>query len=315
MTNEFPEGLTVRRPVAEDHARVLAVLDRWWGGFGGEAGSKERALLLPRLFFQHFTTTSFLAERPDGDLAAFLIGFFSQSDPEVAYIHFAGVDPALHGRGVATALYRGFFDQARAQGRRRVHCVTSPGNTASQAFHGRLGFEMLPGDGDVPVQPDYDGPGLDRVVLTLDLDAQPRTGGTLDLDAQPQAGDRDERTRPTLRLTILPTLFSLDHLPDRRHPQDDSWHALVRTPDGLTVIGEASGQTAAADRWIGIYDADAGHGLDVPGLLASVVQPLADSAVPVFVASTYQADLVLAPEPHRDRAIAALRAAGHEITE
>lgn len=81
------------------------------------------------------------------------------------------------------------------------------------------------------------------------------------------------------------------------------------------MIREASGQTATADRWIGIYDADAGHGLDVPGLLASVVQPLAESAVPVFVASTYQADLVLAPEPQRERVVAALRAAGHEITD
>jgi hypothetical protein len=49
--------------------------------------------------------------------------------------------------------------------------------------------------------------------------------------------------------------------------------------------------------------------------LASVVQPLAESAVPVFVASTYQADLVLVPEPQRDRALTALLAAGHEIIE
>jgi ribosomal protein S18 acetylase RimI-like enzyme len=307
VINNFPEGLIVRRPAAGDHARVLAVLDRWWGGFEGEAGSMERALLLPRLFFQHFTTTSYLAERSDGDLAAFLIGFFSQSDPEVAYIHFVGVDPALHGRGIATGLYRAFFDQARAHGRRHIHCITSPGNTASQAFHGRLGFEMLPGApgaDDLPVQPHYDGPGLDRVVFSLDL------------AAQPQAGDRSGervRTRPALRLTVLPTVFAVEHLADQRHPRDDSWHALVRTPEGLTVISEASGQTAAADRWTGIYDADAGHGLDVPGLLASVVQPLAESAVPVFVASTYQADLVLVPEPQRDRALTALQAAGHEI--
>jgi predicted GNAT superfamily acetyltransferase len=181
VINDFPAGLAVRRPTDVDHARVLAVLDRWWGGFGGEAGSTERALLLPRLFFQHFTTTSYLAERADGGLAAFLIGFFSQSDPEVAYIHFVGVDPALHGRGIATALYRAFFDQARAHGRPHIRCITSPGNTASRAFHGRLGFEMLPGApsaDDSPVQPNYDGPGLDRVVFALELElTQPQAGG------------------------------------------------------------------------------------------------------------------------------------------
>jgi hypothetical protein len=38
----------------------------------------QRALLLPRLFFQHFTDTSLVAER-DGQMAGFLIGFLSQS--------------------------------------------------------------------------------------------------------------------------------------------------------------------------------------------------------------------------------------------
>ncbi|EPH39288.1 hypothetical protein STRAU_7641 [Streptomyces aurantiacus JA 4570] len=48
---------------------MLAVLDTWWGGLKGEAAATERALLLPRLYFQHFTTTSLLVEhgsRPGG---------------------------------------------------------------------------------------------------------------------------------------------------------------------------------------------------------------------------------------------------------
>ncbi len=277
------DDLTVRHPGPDDHARVRAVLDRWWGGFGGDAGSRERALLLPRLYFQHFATTSYLAEHPDGELAAFLIGFLSQSDPDVAYIHFAGVDPALHGRGVGSALYRRFFDVARAHGRRRVHCVTSPGNTGSQAFHRRLGF-------DARIQEDYDGPGLDRVVFAFDL--------------------ADDVRRSRLR--VLDTVFALEHHAGQRQPPDDSWHALVRAPAGLTVIRDA---TPGAERWIGLYDADPDHGLDVPGLLAAVIQPLAEAAVPVFVASTYHADLVLVPEARRDDALAALRAARHEVYE
>jgi predicted GNAT superfamily acetyltransferase len=177
---KLPEGLAVRHPSAEDHGRVLGVLDRWWVGFNGSAGARERALLLPRLFFQHFTTTSYLVERSDGELAAFLIGFLSQSEPEVAYIHFVGVDPDLHRCGVASALYYEFFQEARARGRRYVHCITSPGNTVSRAFHIRLGFGMVPGPagaGDLPVQPGYDGPGFDRVVFELDLAAEAVTSG------------------------------------------------------------------------------------------------------------------------------------------
>ncbi|UQT58677.1 GNAT family N-acetyltransferase [Streptomyces durmitorensis] len=146
---------------------MLAVLDTWWGGLKGKAGSTERALLLPRLYFQHFTTTSFLVERDSGEVAAFLVGFLSPTLPDTAYVHFVGVDPALHGHGIGRTLYRAFFGLAQSHGRRYVHCITSPENAASQAFHARLGFEAS------AVQPDYDGPGLDRVAFTLDLCADP----------------------------------------------------------------------------------------------------------------------------------------------
>ncbi|MFD8689779.1 GNAT family N-acetyltransferase, partial [Streptomyces sp. NPDC059651] len=139
MIDELPAGLTARHLAEEDHSRVLTVLDAWWGGLKGEAGATERALLLPRLYFQHFTTTSFVVERGDGGIAAFLVGFLSQTEPDAAYVHFVGVDPVLHGQGVGRALYRSFFALARSHGRHHVHCITSPENTASQAFHTRLG--------------------------------------------------------------------------------------------------------------------------------------------------------------------------------
>ncbi|MEU9178466.1 GNAT family N-acetyltransferase [Streptomyces sp. NPDC048550] len=167
MIDDLPSGLMARRLAADDHLRVLAVLDAWWGGLKGEAGSTERALLLPRLYFQHFTTTSFLVEHDGGEIAAFLVGFLSQTEPESAYVHFVGVDPALHGQGVGRALYRAFFELARSHGRRYVNCITSPENAASQAFHTRLGFTAS------GVKPDYDGPGLARVAFTIDLSGDP----------------------------------------------------------------------------------------------------------------------------------------------
>ncbi|MFE6162518.1 GNAT family N-acetyltransferase [Streptomyces sp. NPDC056486] len=167
MIDDLPGGLTARHLTEEDHLRVLAVVDAWWGGLKGQAGALERALLLPRLYFQHFTTTSFLIERDEEQLAAFLVGFLSQTEPDAAYVHFVGVDPQLHGQGIGRALYRAFFALARSHGRRYVHCVTSPQNTASRSFHTRLGFTVS------PVKPNYDGPGLDRVAFTIDLAAHP----------------------------------------------------------------------------------------------------------------------------------------------
>jgi ribosomal protein S18 acetylase RimI-like enzyme len=168
----LPTGVGVRHPEPTDQLRVLAVLDRWWDGFGGERGSLERALLLPRLLFQHFSDSSYLLERGDGELVGFLVGFMSQARLDESYIHFVGVDPAERGRGLARHLYRLFFDHSRRHGRHVVRAVTSPGNCGSYAFHTRMGFAVESGPISYegrPVQPDYDGPGLDRVTFVRTL--------------------------------------------------------------------------------------------------------------------------------------------------
>jgi hypothetical protein len=113
------------------------------------------------------------------------------------------------------------------------------------------------------------------------------------------------------RLHIVPSQFMVQHLPNTTFPEDDEWIALVRAPEGLTVVREAS-PFSEAERWVGFYG-DAAHGLDLPGMLAAVVGPLADAGVPVFVASTYHADLVLVPEQRVQDATAALRDAGHRV--
>ncbi|HET6192304.1 MAG TPA: ACT domain-containing protein [Trebonia sp.] len=53
--------------------------------------------------------------------------------------------------------------------------------------------------------------------------------------------------------------------------------------------------------------------LDVPGMLAALLTPLAAGQIPVFVASTFHADLVLVPATVVPAAIDALQAAGHVI--
>ena len=147
-----------------DHAPVIAVIDEWWGG-------RPMAGMLPRLFFDHFTDTSFAADR-DGALAGFLVGFVSQSQPGDAYIHFVGVHPGERGHGLGRRLYGTFFDAVQARGCRRVRAITSPVNTGSVAFHRRMGFRLEPGDAQVdgiPVATGYDGPGQDRVRFVKDL--------------------------------------------------------------------------------------------------------------------------------------------------
>ena len=136
--------LTLRTATPADYDRIAAVLDDWWGRPVGHA--------LPRLFLDHFHATSAVAEA-DGDLAGFLIGFLSPSQPDAAYIHFVGVHPGHRRGGLARLLYERFFALAAAHGATVVSAVTAPVNERSIAFHAALGFTVSD-----PVA-GYDGPG------------------------------------------------------------------------------------------------------------------------------------------------------------
>jgi ribosomal protein S18 acetylase RimI-like enzyme len=148
--------MEIRHAQPSDYGRVIGRVNVWWGG-------RDMAAMLPKLFFVHFEGTSFVVDGDDGQLAGFLIGFLSQTEPEEAYVHFVGVDPERRGEGIGRALYERFFAEARAHGRTVVRCVTSPVNEASVAFHRALGFEVE------RVAEDYDGPGEDRVLLVRAL--------------------------------------------------------------------------------------------------------------------------------------------------
>lgn len=154
----------IRQLTAADYPFVISVIDQWWDG-------RQMADMLPRLFFEHFSDTSFAAER-DGRLAGFLTGFISQSRPDEAYIHFVGVDPAERGNGLGGLLYARFFQAAEARGCVLVRAITSPVNRGSVAFHQRMGFQLEPGDAAVdgiPVFTGYDGRGGDRVRFVRSL--------------------------------------------------------------------------------------------------------------------------------------------------
>ena len=70
---------------AEDYPLVAARVDAWSRGrFVGAA--------LPHSFFAHFAGTSLLLF--DGtELAGVLVGFRSQAQPRIAYVHFVAIAP------------------------------------------------------------------------------------------------------------------------------------------------------------------------------------------------------------------------------
>jgi ribosomal protein S18 acetylase RimI-like enzyme len=145
---------SIRSAVAADYDLIASVVNDWWG--------RDVLTGLPRLFLNHFHTTSLVAE-DDGAMVGFLVGFVSPSEPSEAYIHYVAVDPARRNDGLARQLYDQFLERARGQGCTVARAITSPTNEPSIAFHRRMGFEVS------SVVRDYNGPGRDMVTFTREL--------------------------------------------------------------------------------------------------------------------------------------------------
>ena len=74
-----PAGYNIRHTVESDHLVVVEAIGRWWETLN----RAMLGLLMPRLFSQFFTQTSWIVEDDAGEIGAFLIGFRSQDDPSV----------------------------------------------------------------------------------------------------------------------------------------------------------------------------------------------------------------------------------------
>jgi ribosomal protein S18 acetylase RimI-like enzyme len=154
----------IRNIVESDYDLIIEVLNDWWSG-------RQMSDMLPRLFFQHFTNTSFVMEK-DEQILGFLIGFISQSNGKEAYVHFVGIHPKHRGLGWGATLYRTFFDKVKQYDCEKVKCVTSPVNQNSIAYHQTMDFEIAKGDREVKgisIHSDYDGKGEDRVVFIKNI--------------------------------------------------------------------------------------------------------------------------------------------------
>jgi hypothetical protein len=115
---------------------------------------------------------------------------------------------------------------------------------------------------------------------------------------------------------VQPGEYVIEHLTqDTEPPSATNWLALIRAPEGLTIVRSAtSSDEPAVERWTAFYSGQTAHGLDMPGMLAAVVNPLAQAGLPVFVTSTYHADMVLVPTERAHEAAEVLRLAGHTIS-
>ena len=115
--------------------------------------------------------------------------------------------------------------------------------------------------------------------------------------------------RQTLR--VLEGRYVLERgLPDVDGTDDRDVLAVVRGPDGGACMRRQDG---ADDAWVALWNGDEAHPPDATGMLAAIVAPLAEGNVPVWVAASFDGDLVLVPVDRLDEASELLRRAGHRV--
>ena len=156
----------LRRPIEADHRFLVNSVDDWWGG-------RKMHQLLPRLWLQHFTGTSWIAV-VDDRIVGFLVGFISPDRPDEAYIHMVGTSPnhrdgrprpdpvraVLRGRPGAGRPARHGHHLAR-----QSHVGGLPSRDGLHPGRG-AGTQNLYG---TPAYPDYDADGDDRVVFSREI--------------------------------------------------------------------------------------------------------------------------------------------------
>lgn len=120
-------------------------------------------------FTRYFADTCFVAESSDL-VIGFILGWISQVENTVAYVHNVCVAPEMRKKGIATRLYDRFIEAVKVKGCKKVFLIINPRNEASLRFHQALGFRVSEeGEGievdGVRAVKDYNGPAQHMVVM------------------------------------------------------------------------------------------------------------------------------------------------------
>jgi hypothetical protein len=93
------------------------------------------------------------------------------------------------------------------------------------------------------------------------------------------------------------------------------WFSITRTEDELSIVAPEALDLGTSVREPGWSCLKIDQALDfsLVGILAGVSHVLADASVSIFAVSTYDTDYILVKIADTDRAVAALKAAGHAV--
>lgn len=122
-----------------------------------------------------------------------------------------------------------------------------------------------------------------------------------------------------LNLSLLPDTLAICRLPPGAPVPAWAWTgepaSVTRTRDELSVVCRADAVPDGVRREAGWRCLKVEGPLDfgLTGILAALTAPLAAAGVSVFAVCTYDTDHVMVKAEDLDRAVQALRAAGHRV--
>jgi hypothetical protein len=122
-----------------------------------------------------------------------------------------------------------------------------------------------------------------------------------------------------LSLTVVAESFSVCRLaacdPIPAWATTSSIFSITRSPDELSIVVPETGAPAdiRAERGWRALKLAGPIDFALTGVLASVLQPLAEARIGIFAISTFDTDYVLVRAESLEAAIAALHAAGHTV--
>lgn len=123
---------------------------------------------------------------------------------------------------------------------------------------------------------------------------------------------------PALTLQLIESPYAICRLPREAEvpmPAPGQFSLLIRAEEETTIVcplGQAPADAEIDSGWhclriLQVFD------FSVPGILASVLSPLAQAGIGIYASSTFSTDYVLVKSGDLGRAIEALTAAGHRI--
>jgi len=146
--------MTIENCTHKDLLTLRREIAAFWGN--------ERVLYAHHpMFVFEFGHSAFVIKE-QGQIIAYLFGFITETGL-TGYVHLIGVRESHQKTGLGKLLYDHFTSYAKARGCKNLKAITSPSNTASIAFHEKMGMRTS------PVYKNYSGEDEDRVIFEKEI--------------------------------------------------------------------------------------------------------------------------------------------------